>query len=85
VLGLFVDLVDLDVGEPERPPCAALDDAAVDAAAESERQIGTAPQLDQLRAPRQHTLVEGTRRRPIGRVQLQMDNRSRSDEIHDLA
>jgi hypothetical protein len=71
---LFVDLVDLDVGKPERPPGTAFDNAAAEASTELEREVGAGSRLDQLRPLTEQPRVEGACRRLIRRVQLQMHN-----------
>jgi hypothetical protein len=69
-LGSLVDLVDLDIGNPERPSRVALDDPAAQTAAEVEGEIGATPRIDQLRSPPQQPLVVGARGRPIARVPI---------------
>src|SRR6266536_3320555 len=81
-LRLLLDLVDLDVREPDRPPGCAFDDPAAEPAAELEREIGAAPRIDQLRPPPEQRRVEGARGRPIGSVQLEMHHRTRPGMIH---
>ena len=53
------DLGDLDVGQPQRPPRLALDDAAAEPAAQLERQVGAAAGVDSFRAPAAELRVEG--------------------------
>jgi len=60
-LCLPIDLVDLDVREPERPLGAAFDDPAPQPAAKLEHEIGAAPRIDQLRPPPEQRRVEGAR------------------------
>jgi hypothetical protein len=46
MLGSLADLVDIDVGKPERPPGAAFDDPTVETPAEFDRKVGAALRLD---------------------------------------
>ena len=74
MLGLFVDLVDVDVGKPERPLGAAFDDPAAETAAQFEREVGAASRLDQFRPPTEQPGVERARGLVIAGVQLQVHN-----------
>src|SRR3989442_1930732 len=60
-LCLPVDLVDLDVREPNRPPGATFDDPAAEPATKLECEIGAAPRIDQLRSPPEQRRVESAR------------------------
>jgi hypothetical protein len=80
----FVDVVDLDVRQPERARHAAFDDAAADDAAEIEGEIRAGSGDDSLRAPAQKLRVEGTRSRFVSGVKLEVRETTwmRSIDVH---
>ena len=75
-VGRLGDLVDLDVGQPERAPGGALDDAAPEPVAELEGQVGAGFGFESIPAAsrRAHVKVAGLRQ--VSRVELQMDDRA---------
>ena len=75
-LGGLVDALDADVGQPERALRAALDDAAAEAVAEGQREVGAVAGLDALRGPAAEPLVVVARAALVAGVELQMDDRS---------
>src|SRR5262249_37142932 len=79
---VLLDPVDLDVGKPERSPCPALDDAAVEAAAEPDREIGAARSLDRFRLPAEQPRIERTRGGLISGVELEMHEPARLRILH---
>ena len=77
-------LGDLDVGQPERAPGPALDDAAPEPVAELEGEVGAGSRLDPLRAPAAELRVEVAGLRQVTRVELQMDDRIGAERRHRL-
>ena len=81
VFGGRFDLVDLDVGQPQRARGAALDDPAAESS-QVEGEVGAAPGLDQLPAPAQEVGVERARPCLITGVELQVDDGPGTGHVH---
>ena len=71
-VGGLVDLADLNVRQPHRTACLALDDTAPEAAAQLERQIRPRGHVDLLGAPAAELRVERLRLRQVAGVQLEV-------------
>jgi catechol 2,3-dioxygenase-like lactoylglutathione lyase family enzyme len=69
------DVIDLHVGQPQRPPRVALGDAALDPSAQLERVVRAAARVDRLRAPAEEPRVERGGVREVAGVELEVDDR----------
>jgi hypothetical protein len=67
-----LDLLDLDVRQPDRPPPIALDDPAIERAAKREPVIRAPSTLQALRAPTKQLAVQHARAGQVLGMQLQV-------------
>src|SRR5258708_35428730 len=82
-VGGHVDLVDLDVGQPDRVLAAALNDSTPEIVAEFEREVRTVHSVDRLSAPAAQRRIESAGADQVGGMQLEVyDGATRDRSRH---